>query len=218
MNQLQCPQCGNPINPSDQLCPTCGQDLTNIFAPKQNLDAGKTMPPSFPQKLGNANTTNTMLFVIIAVLATIILMGGAFWLWNHMQTPKEPQPAAEKQQTPPETVYVQQETKTIVVPAKKTVALYGNKILYGAIGKYSIRMDINISPDGTVEGTYTYLKQGNWLRVYGTYEKGRISLEEFTPKGNNSGNFFGSYNGITFEGTFHNYQHNTTYSFNVTEQ
>lgn len=67
--------------------------------------------------------------------------------------------------------------------------------LSGAIGKYPIRMTMHIDPDGVVTGAYYYTRQGpgNYLYIKGNKDGDKISLDEFTKDGQNTGEFKGTF-------------------------
>lgn len=67
--------------------------------------------------------------------------------------------------------------------------------LSGAIGKYPIRMTMHIDPDGVVTGAYYYTIRGpgNYLYIKGKKDGDKISLDEFTKGGRNTGEFEGTF-------------------------
>lgn len=88
----------------------------------------------------------------------------------------------------------------------------------GNIGSYAITMTLYISDEyhsnaaggGVIEyeGSYTYTKAGNTLRlkgIQGAHNDWNIDLDEYTPKGRNSGKFYlEELNNGNLSGTFIN--------------
>lgn len=93
--------------------------------------------------------------------------------------------------------------------------------LSGKVGKYSIKMEINLD-DNRITGRYKYTKSG-WLTLYGRLEPsgisgGEIYLEAYTDEGNQCDSWKGTYTmkgrQMNIKGTMWNYK-GDPYSFNA---
>ena len=102
---------------------------------------------------------------------------------------------------------------------KKIYTIEGFHQLSGSISKYGITMDIEVRR-GYVNGTYYYHSQGssNRMTVSGTISGNTMSLEEYAPSGENTGYFEGVFNGLSYNGTFHNYSKGSTLNFSLTDR
>lgn len=82
----------------------------------------------------------------------------------------------------------------------------GHFSLDGKISKYKCHIDLDIS-GSTVSGTYYYAKQGpkNKLFLSGEAKGQNIELYELTKDNEQTGNFYGVFNGVNFTGTFLKY-------------
>ncbi|MBR6338547.1 MAG: hypothetical protein IKR63_00235 [Alloprevotella sp.] len=118
MAYVNCKNCGQVIQDTMPVCPHCGAPNTPVAAPQptQPYANGAPAQPAYgaaynnpqPQKQGNSNT---VLIAIIAVLATLLVAGCAWFFFGRNTT--EPQPQAAQQPTVVHDTIVK-ETKTIV--------------------------------------------------------------------------------------------------------
>lgn len=69
MALINCPNCGNTISNKALKCPHCGEELHIEAHPEQELQPQQYYPAS-----GKSN--NTLLYLIIGILASIIVIGG----------------------------------------------------------------------------------------------------------------------------------------------
>ena len=76
--------------------------------------------------------------------------------------------------------------------------------LEGSIGKYPILMTMHIAADGNVTGAYYYKSKGpgNYLYIKGEKSDDRITLNEFTKDGQQTGTYEGVYKNNVFKGHF----------------
>lgn len=74
----------------------------------------------------------------------------------------------------------------------------------GSIGKYPIAMTIHIAPDASVTGAYYYKSsgRGNYLYVKGKKSDDRITLDEYTKDGKQTGSYSGIFKGDAYKGRF----------------
>ena len=74
--------------------------------------------------------------------------------------------------------------------------------LGGSIGPYPIMMTMHIAADGKVTGAYYYKRigRGNYLYIKGEKSDDKISLNEFTKDGQQTGTFEGVYQDDVFKG------------------
>ena len=106
------------------------------------------------------------------------------------------------------------------------VSSYGNtsnsasSYFTGNIGPFPITLFLRIINDGSVQGWYYYNSRGsaNKFTLSGAYNnEGRIVMEEFTQRGNNTGKFDGKYNNGVYSGTFYVYADSKSYDFYLSE-
>jgi len=104
---------------------------------------------------------------------------------------------------------------TVPITKKSDVPKQDNRItknpqghfsLDGKISKYKCHIDLDIS-GSIVSGTYYYTKQGpkNKLFLSGEAKNQNIELYELTKDNEQTGNFYGVFNGVNFTGTFLKY-------------
>lgn len=95
----------------------------------------------------------------------------------------------------------------------RTVNLEGN------IGKYPIMMTMHIAPDGIVTGAYYYKSKGpgNYLYVKGEKTDDRITLNEFTKDGQQTGTYDGTYKNDVYKGHFNTKSGNYAFVLRPTE-
>lgn len=76
--------------------------------------------------------------------------------------------------------------------------------LEGGIGKYPIMMTMHIASDGNVTGAYYYKSKGpgNYLYIKGEKSDDRITLNEFTKDGQQTGTYEGTYQNGIYKGHF----------------
>ena len=92
--------------------------------------------------------------------------------------------------------------------------------LTGNIGPYPITLYLKIINDGSAHGWYYYDNRGpgHKFSLSGAYNnEGRIVLDEFTQKGNNTGKFDGKYDNGIYSGTFYAYSDSKSYDFYLRE-
>lgn len=127
---MRCQQCGRQIEPGDSFCTGCGWKIESYYhddpgdytEPLRSSDPGRNeVYATGPVHNGGSNTA---LYVILAVLATVLVGLVAWLLINHFQDKAEPQNTTTyvEVQTPPpaETVYVAGTPEKTTVPVVKT--------------------------------------------------------------------------------------------------
>jgi len=90
----------------------------------------------------------------------------------------------------------------------------------GKIGRFSITMFLCLKNDGKAQGWYYYNHRGPGTKfsLSGVYRRdGLIVLNEFTPKGDNSGRFEGKCEHGSYYGTFYAHDYSKSYEFSLTE-
>ena len=90
----------------------------------------------------------------------------------------------------------------------------------GKIGPFPITLYLSLSNNGSVSGWYYYDSRGPGRRfsLTGIYNnEGQIVINEYTPKGNNTGKFDGYYKNGVYSGTFHAYADSKSYEFYLNE-
>lgn len=127
---MRCQQCGRLIEPGDSFCTGCGAKIDSYYTeetgsysePAYTNDSGYN--EGYVSRPAQNSGNNTILYVILAVLATILVGLVAWLLINHFQEKAEQQntPAYVEVQTPPpaETVYVTVTPSKSASPAVKT--------------------------------------------------------------------------------------------------
>lgn len=88
----------------------------------------------------------------------------------------------------------------------------------GNIGPFPITLYLKIINDGTVQGWYYYNSRGpgNKFTLSGICNnEGRVVVNEFTQKGNNTGKFEGIIDNGAFSGTFYAFADSKSYEFNL---
>lgn len=92
--------------------------------------------------------------------------------------------------------------------------------LTGNIGPYPITLYLKVINDGSAQGWYYYNNRGpgHKFALSGAYNnEGRIVLEEFTQRGNNTGKFDGKFDNGVYSGTFYAYSDSKSYDFYLSE-
>lgn len=84
----------------------------------------------------------------------------------------------------------------------------------GTLGEYDITMTLDQSKSN-IDGSYTYTKYGNTLNLSGSINGTEISLNETTPKGNNSANWSLKYVDKTLVGTINVFHTGKTHEVNL---
>ncbi len=123
MAYVNCKNCGQVIQDTMPVCPHCGAPNTPVAAPQptQPYAQGAPAQPAYggaynyqqpPQKQGGSNT---VLIAIIAVLATLLVAGCAWFFFGRNTSDSQPQ-AAQQTSAQPTVVHdtIVKETKTIV--------------------------------------------------------------------------------------------------------
>ena len=92
--------------------------------------------------------------------------------------------------------------------------------LTGNIGPYPITLYLKVINNGSAQGWYYYNNRGpgHKFALSGAYNnEGRIVLEEYTQRGNNTGKFDGRYDNGVYSGTFYAYSDSKSYEFYLSE-
>lgn len=90
----------------------------------------------------------------------------------------------------------------------------------GNIGPFPITLYLKIIDDGSVQGWYYYNNRGpgHKFTLTGAYNsEGRIVVNEFTQRGNNTGKFDGKFNNGVYSGTFYAFADSKSYDFYLSE-
>jgi len=90
----------------------------------------------------------------------------------------------------------------------------------GNIGPFPITLYLKIFNDGNAQGWYYYNNRGpaSKFTLTGVYDnEGRIVINEFTQRGNNTGKFDGKYDNGVFCGTFYVFSDSKSYDFYLTQ-
>lgn len=199
-----CVKCGRPLNEGTIVCPFCGTVVG--------------------QQRRGGNKNQTILYVIIAFLF-LVLIGVVCYYFIAQNNAKNERMIAEMKQRQDalerknETSSQTNAEKSAAPAPKKIYTIEGIHQLSGSISKYGITMDIEVRR-GYVNGTYYYHSQGssNRMTVSGTISGNTMSLEEYAPSGENTGYFEGVFNGLSYNGTFHNYSKGSTMNFSLTDR
>lgn len=217
---------------------------TNLYAKASDINSEETVLNS-PKVIGQQENTindshsvpvyaphlnnekgNTLPYVVIIIALVLCLIGGVVYVVSKKSVNNELRnegsvqiQAVEKKQNDSALrgkempVYVESE------PVQKVYTIEGSHHMSGSISKYGITMDVTVNR-GYVSGTYYYHSMGskNRMTVTGYVRGNNMELEEFDPKGSNTGYFIGVFNGRTYSGTFRNYEKGTELSFSLLEQ
>lgn len=91
--------------------------------------------------------------------------------------------------------------------------------LEGGIGKYPIMMTMHIAANGEVTGAYYYKSKGrgNYLYIKGEKSGDRMTLNEFTPNGKQTGTYEGTYKNDVYKGHFNTKSGNYEFVLKPTE-
>jgi serine protease Do len=90
----------------------------------------------------------------------------------------------------------------------------------GNIGPFPITLYLKVFNDGSVQGWYYYNSRGpaHKFALTGAYSReGRIVINEYTQKGNNTGKFDGNYSDGVYSGTFYALADSKSYDFYLNE-
>ena len=234
MALIKCRECGQVISDMADHCPKCGCPVVNESEETQYGQTSEQMVYQDVASSGNgSNNNNKLLYAILAFLVAIIIGGGIFYFIdrnNKMEKALEQQQQqhvadslakdslAKAQVIKDSLNTLKAEAQPRVAPQPRVVTIDGYHHLKGAISKYGITMDIEVSGD-YVQGTYYYHSKGrsNKMSVYGNLYGNDMSLEEYAPDGNNTGRFEGTFDGYCFQGTFVNYSSGNQLRFSVVE-
>lgn len=127
---MRCQQCGRLIEPGDSFCTGCGAKIESYYTddpggysePVYNNDQGYN--DVYGTRPAHNGGNNTALYVILAVLATILVGLVAWLVFNHFHEKAEQQSTTTyvEVQTPPpaETVYVTAAPSKTSTPVVKT--------------------------------------------------------------------------------------------------
>lgn len=105
MNNVFCPNCGQPVQPGTVYCSNCGQRITS---------ASWQTP-----QVKKESSTNTILIVLLSVLIGLLVAGGIFYLVRSQTREDKPANTQPAEATPPQkdTVVVVQQVQTPAAPA-----------------------------------------------------------------------------------------------------
>lgn len=244
MALIRCMECGQVISDKAAKCPRCGSQISNDGEDKQysymkeptaNRNKGYNGNGKNNDNNNNNNNNKKWLYAIIFLLGVII--GGGFYHFYYKNKQMERYLQQQQQQHIADSIakdsiakekarlestnkVKEDEPRKAETQSKVSqthgVAIEGHHHLVGAISKYPITMDIEITR-GHAQGTYYYHSQGRQAKmsVYGNIDGSQLYLEEYSPEGNNTGRFDGTFDGYDFNGTFVNYLNGNTFNFNV---
>ena len=218
-----CPHCGTPnvvkgepLNEQTQVNnqqpqPQYQQPQQQYQQPQQQYHQPQ-QPYYPPPQQGGSN--NGLLYAIIGLLAAGLIGLGAYVFLS--QQKDEPAQDAGKEVTKVETKAEEKaeekapEVEKVIVaePARKPDNNpQGHFALDGSISKYGCHIDLDLN--GTeATGSYYYTSQGRNNRLYltGEVHGKHVELYEYNDDGEQTGYFNGTFDGITYEGTFINYK------------
>lgn len=174
MALIKCNNCGQNVSDKALKCPHCGCTSYKSIAPPE-IPPINTIEESSEEPIATYiedepqqhNTNRKLIFSLIAV-AIIIILGGlcVYHLYAPptVNTPNEQVEKQEKTTTQPDII---------------------SGVYVGKVGNSNIRMTLTLN-NGSVTGEYYYTKLGNTLNLSGSFDGYKLSMQEYTPKGNNS--------------------------------
>lgn len=240
----KCPECGANVSTRAEKCPQCGAPLNNNATsatqaeestPEVTLTA--TAPPAPPQVAPTPPIPpqqdppqqvyapqpqrgggNTIVIVLLVVLILLVVGGLLYFIFG-----RDKETTGDK--APVDTVTIVQQT-TAPAPAApagpQPNADQLNQTLHleGTVGKYGIVVDMNIT-GGVIQGSYYYTRYGSKNRLYisGTYDPQTHTMQFYELDKNNgyTGDFQGTFDGLTFSGVMSAYGNGRTYSTTFTK-
>lgn len=206
--------------------------------------AGGSMPPyggQMPPYGGTPQYTpsptpsnkNTPLYVIIIVLLLIAVAFAAFFFFTDKSSPSAVAPpktdtiATTSTSSPTDTAATKTTAAATPPPSQPkrpqpNPDQYNQTLhLTGAIGPYPIVIDMDIA-GGNISGSYYYRRNSSKNRLYisGTYDpsSGYMSFYECNKNGTYTGDFSGTFNGISFSGVMSAYASGKTYNTSFKKQ
>lgn len=211
-----CPRCGNKFtfNAPVQYAPEQGTPLeAQAPQPQQPqpgpvVQAAPPVQPVEPQVVyveRPQEKNNTLLYVLVGVVAAL-LIGCAFLLFNRNSTETKVAEEPIEVTTPTQASSVQTTEPARSAPAASSSSLDGYYTLTGQLANRPIEMRIRV--DGNdVYGSYIYkgISQVD-IDLYGSVYGNRMELHETNEYGEHSGDFIGTFDGSSFDGTFHRYR------------
>lgn len=97
-------------------------------------------------------------------------------------------------------------------PVVKHESKYGRKNYKGSIGPYKVKVSLNFSESGNIDGDYYYTRVGSKIFLSGHRNGNNFYLDEYTQKGHNSGYWDLYFDGNKIRGTFQNLSDGKMYS------
>lgn len=214
----KCPKCGTVYQDDVKFCINCGMKLTY----------------EVPEHTYYEESSNTWKWVA-AIIAVVIIGGGAFWYFNTMSqngSAESTTEVADSEQDISDAADAnyaeaqehEEESDADVatqsqLAAKQAEAINNGEWWTGSIGgKYNLRMYIN---EATGEFWYYYTRNSSDNRLYLTVvenDGNHLVLLETNKNGNDTGKFDGYINGNTYSGTFYNLYNGKTFGFSLNRQ
>lgn len=203
------------------------EERTQIATPPRPPQRPVTPPPyggrdekaqyvPAPQPKNN----NTLLYVVIALLAVIVVGLVVFFVVGGNDKKTAPVDSTQTASTAvaKDTVAAPSPAPVAEVPQGPTAApdQYNQSLrLKGAIGKYGIVVDMDVT-NGNISGSYYYTRMGSKARlaIIGTYDpsSGYMHIYEIDNTNGYTGEFTGTFDGISFSGTMTAYLSGKTYN------
>lgn len=210
-----CPRCSNQfaINALDQSAPeqTVQQSSAPVYQqPQPGPVAQMGSPVQQPEPPvvyveRQPEKNNTLLYTLLGVVSALLIVCG-FLLFNRNSNDKQAAEQTIEVTTPVQESSASQPVETPRSAPAASSSLNGHYTLTGQLANRPIEMSIRV--DGNdVYGSYVYvgLSQVD-IDLYGSVYGNRMELHETNEYGEHSGDFIGTFDGSSFDGTFHRYR------------
>ena len=214
MNSVRCSRCGYVVPENTRFCPNCGSPIVAFASQK-------------------TNERNKLLYVIIALLLSLLILGLAFILWNGMSNESEDQDSedtemwdetskAEGTTADGKAASSAEKKETVLTqpqPAAKNLVANGSYRLQGAIThkqNYYFNMELNVK-NNQVTGRYIVQNGENvYVTLSGTIDpNGNMTLTEYKGGAATGYYFTGRFNQANYSGKYRCTYRKLTMNFNA---
>ncbi len=228
----RCPQCGAPLNREEtgaalpeESTPEVTLTATAPPAPPQVAPPTAVPPPQNPPQPMYAPQPprrggNTLVIVLLVVLILLVVGGLLYFIFGRDKGAAADKGSVDTVVSVQQTVApaAQQAAPEPAVPAgpqRNPDQLNQALHLEGSVGKYGVVMDMSIT-DGVINGSYYYTRYGTKNRLYisGTYDPKTQAMQFYELDKNDgyTGDFQGTFDGLTFTGVMSAYGNGRTFS------
>lgn len=220
MALIKCPECGNMISSMANICPRCGCPIGNARKQQYGGDERTVENHEHTRVIyKKKDDSNKWLYAVIALLASIILGGGAYYFLNKNKDKDTPTTEVAKDTPADTTATSRQEepatapapteqaaTVTTPPPVKRNKVANGNYRLNGSITyKETYYFDMEIQVNGNkVTGWYIVHNGENIpVNLSGSIDaNGNMKLKEYKG-GSTTGYYFtGNFNQARYSGKY----------------